>query len=341
MSALHPISRIDQEASELYFRGFSATKLAAERCFEDVVFLLLHGRLPEPAESREIREKFRLLQTIEPRQITGILEEGKKNDARGLVSLAQWLERQKGTTCLSDRLIRFIALTPVIIAAEFRYPEQVIQSREALDFAANFKWMIDGEELDKVGGKQLEKCVILHMDDPNNPSLTALEESFNAGNSFSLLIEAALNEHIKPHHHGAGAEVWAMFSRIGEENAVEVYLKGLLAQGARIFGLGHRIYRTVDPRAIVLRDILRLRTRKKGMEWWFNMTEMVASVGPRLILEMKNTEVHPNVDLYNGIVYHTFGFPPELFTDLFAIARVAGWMAHIYEWETSRDPSQQ
>ncbi|MHA1962481.1 MAG: citrate/2-methylcitrate synthase [Candidatus Thorarchaeota archaeon] len=339
MPSLHPISRIDPEAGELFFRGLSATKLAKESCFEDVVFLLLHGRLPESQESKEIRQRLRIHQAVEPSTLVSILEDAKKNDVPSLVSLAQWVEESAETANVLDRLIQFIALTPVIIAAEFVQSHRLIQSRESLDYAANINWMFNGEELNQIGAKQLETCTILHMDDPDNPSLTALEESFKAGNSLSKSIEAALREHIKPHHHGAGAEVWTMLSKIGQVDSVEVYLKGLLTQGARIFGLGHRIYRTVDPRAVVLRDILKMRTQEKGIEWWFNMTEEVASVGPRVILEKKSVVVHPNVDLYNGIVYHTFGFPPEVFTELFAISRVAGWMAHIYEWETSRAPS--
>ena len=172
------------------------------------------------------------------------------------------------------------------------------------------------------------------MDDPDNPSLAALESTYAASGSISEATVAALDKHVGPLHHGAGAEAMRMIIETEGQPEVSSLLADRLERGEKLFGLGHRIYRTIDPRAKVLRGLLK-RRGEVDERWAKRLAniEEIARFGSRLILERKGKVVHPNVDLYNASVYESFGIPYWLNTELFAIARSAGWAAHIYEWQ--------
>jgi citrate synthase len=211
-----------------------------------------------------------------------------------------------------------------------------LQDREAenaqneLGHAANFLWMVRGIMPMQTDVTDFQTSLILHMDDPDNPSLTALQQKLDDGEVSDALI-AALSEHTGPLHHGAGTQAMIMFEEIQKPDNVREYLRNRLRSGQKIFGLGHRIYRGIDPRAVVLREMLENRTMKTCDEWILHVSDGVAEEGKMLLLQHKGVHAFPNVDLYNAAVYFTFGFPPELNTSLFAVSRSVGWMAHILE----------
>jgi citrate synthase len=183
--------------------------------------------------------------------------------------------------------------------------------------------------------KDFETTLILHMDDPDNPSLSALEREINAGASISEALSSALLIHRDPLHHGAGLRAMMMIEDIANPIMVRAKLLERLDSEQRIFGIGHRIYRTIDPRAVVLRNILKRRASGTKHEQLYKLVEKVATVGPSLARERKGLTLYPNVDLYNAAVYTTLGIPAELNTALFAMARTAGWMAHILDWKAA------
>ncbi|MHA2211120.1 MAG: citrate/2-methylcitrate synthase, partial [Candidatus Thorarchaeota archaeon] len=163
-------------------------------------------------------------------------------------------------------------------------------------------------------------------------SLNALQKSVKAGDSIADSLVCALNHHIDPLHHGAGENVMRIMMEMGHTRNIEAYLSSALDSGERIYGLGHRKYQTIDPRAVVLREILKRRTNtNEGYELYHRIEEM-ARIGSELIRQRKNKVVFPNLDLYNAAVYHSFGIPYWMNTELFAVARSAGWAAHIAEW---------
>ena len=175
-----------------------------------------------------------------------------------------------------------------------------------------------------------QTSLILPMDDPKNPSLSALGEALGESDVTEALL-AALRAHVGPLHHGAGALAMAMFEEIQKpENALE-YLEKRIKSGGKIFGLGHRIYKGIDPRAVVLRKMLERRTMQTCDEWILHVSDAVAREGRLLLAKHKGIDAFPNIDLYNAAVYFTFGLHPELNTSLFAVSRAAGWMAHILE----------
>jgi citrate synthase len=243
--------------------------------------------------------------------------------------------RDENDLPLEDLLLAFVAIAPLALSSQLAASRswRMNTQNEDLGHAANLLWMTGGEMPSEEKIREFDTCLILHMDDPDNPSLRALHASIESGASVPSALESALLEHVKPSHHGAGLEAMRMILAIGKKENTSEYLRARLSSGQRISGLGHRIYRRTDPRAAVLREILARRTSGTDDEELFRIAEEVAERGSSLLHEYKRIKAFPNVDLYNALTYYTFGFPPELNTELFAVSRAAGWMAHILEWE--------
>ncbi|MFX1270441.1 MAG: citrate/2-methylcitrate synthase [Promethearchaeota archaeon] len=346
-----PISKIDAEQGKLYFRGIEATKLARTRSFEDVTYLLIYGKLPSRSESVNFQERMLTYRRLHEQELPQILYElasgtGQpaqrvvdnidRTEMMGLKPLAfrvSHFSRKYDLDAL-DSLLAFVSLAPVVLAAGWLYlmGKPIVIRNEILGHAHNFFWILKGTELPPNDERALESCFILHMDDPSNPSLSALEKSIKDGSSLSESLTIALDHHIDPLHHGAGEAMMKAMIEIGDIKNVEDYLTKAIESGERIYGLGHRIYKTTDPRAVMLRDILKERTDNQATLSLYERIEETARIGAELILQRKNRIVHPNVDLYNAAVYHSFGIPYYLNTELFAVSRTAGWAAHIAEW---------
>ena len=332
---MQPISRIDPEEGQLFFRGLSVADLALDYDFESILYLLVHSRLPSAEQHDNL--VFSITHLRESAMETLNLGSIQKGDC---MSALIWLSESLSTIRTKLRLNQFetlltmVALTPIVIANSWRECEklELIEPRTGLKHVANFIWMLTGSLPRTQDLKDLETTVILHMDDPDNPSLSVLEREVKAGVSLSEALSSALLIHGNPLHHGAGLRAMRMIEDIGNPTKVSAKLSERLDSGQRIFGIGHRIYRTIDPRAVILGDILKRRASGTKHEQLYKLVEEVASIGPSLARERKGLTLHPNVDLYNAAVYTTLGIPAKLNTSLFAMARTAGWMAHILDW---------
>ena len=332
---MEPISRIDPTQSRLFFRGVDATELSKTSSFEAALFLLLHGLQPSSDELRRFSDEMKvdwsrcksILPSILPSDNLG----GRSPLDRFVGNLDDIGKRYR--LDLEHELLFFVAAFPVVVAAQWRraHSLETIPPRGELGHAANTLWMLGIENMEEVL-KDFQICLILHLDDPQNPSLGVLEESLRSGESVSSSLFAALQEHSKALHHGAGEQAMLMMREMESPERAEEYLRSRIKHGERVFGMGHRVYRAIDPRATVLRGILQRRTAGTDQEILFRLTEAVATVGSRLLLELKGQKLYPNVDLYNAAVYSTLGIPAELNTDMFAISRVCGWAAHILDW---------
>ena len=347
---MEPISHIDSNQGLLFFRGLNATELAETSRFEDVAFLLVYGNLPDGRKRIQFRRKLTKLREIGERNIdtllstTGEIQESSTSDrpyvleTRGLRKLAEKLDTYGNIHELNavDKMLLFMSTAPSVAAAEWRkmHGKTRIASSDSLHHGADFLWMLNGTSLNDPDSKDLDSCLILHMDDPENPSLAALQSTYAATGSVSEATVAALDKHVGPLHHGAGTEAMRMITEIEGHPQVSSLLAEKLERGEKIYGLGHRIYRTIDPRAKFLRELLKRRA-EVDQRWAKRLEsiEEIAKQGSRLLLEKKGKVVHPNVDLYNAAAYESFGIPYSLNTDLFAIARSAGWAAHVSEWQ--------
>ncbi len=232
-----------------------------------------------------------------------------------------------------DLLLFIVAITPVILTGSWRLMnnEEPIMPAEGLGHSANVLHML-GCTARPEDVREFESCLILHMDDPDNPSLSALTERLESGGLPSKALIAALHRHVDPTHHGAGTEAMKMVLALKDQEDMRAALKERLNEGDRIYGLGHRIYRTIDPRAAFLKGLLTKRATGTELQWLPDKIQSIAVEGASVLKEVKAITVYPNVDLYNAAVYLTFGIDVGFNTFLFAISRVAGWMAHILEW---------
>jgi citrate synthase len=321
---MDPISKIDPSRNQLFFRGLNATNLCRNHSYEAVFFLLLNGWLPDNNELRDTTQRL-----IEFRKFYS-------RDVMSLADLARSLDQLENKYRLSNKevLFSFLSLSPLVVANDLysSFTHVIEQPRNDLEQATNFLWMTKCTMPSEDDINDFQTSLVLHMDDPSNPSLTALNESMRDGKSIADALIAAHTAHLGPLHHGAGTEAMRMFVEMrNSDNSVE-YLRNRLNSGGKIFGLGHRIYRGVDPRARILEEILQRRTKNTPNEWIPHIIDQVKLEGQLLLKEEKGVEVYPNVDLYNAAVYFSLGFPLEFNTELFAVARAAGWIAHIMEW---------
>lgn len=320
---MEPISEIDSSTNQLFFRGINATSLAKESDYESVVYLLIHGTLPSANQRDDIKTRMIEFRDLYSKEMVSIQALARNFDT---------LKEEKSLDT-EDALLAFVSLSAVVTANSFMDSQGLakVKPNQHLDHAANFLWIINGCEPSNQDVNDFQSCLILHMDDPDNPSLTALSRVLGEGGSISQSLSLALIEHVSALHHGAGTEAMKMFNEIRYIETVKDYLQHRIENGNKIFGMGHRIYRGLDPRAIVLREILRRRSVSTNDDWLIQVIEEVACKGSALLAELKGIQAHPNVDLYNAATYMTFGFPPEFNTTLFALSRVAGWAAHILE----------
>ena len=334
---MKPISNIDAKNGILYFRGRDAIHLARNHSFEEVLFLLVNKRLPNEEENRALRRRLAELRHIVEDEIAALVTHDEVSGLQHLALRLEILTKEHSLTT-HDSLLLFVAMAPSIVAAEWRkriHGENPVLPRDTLSHLENLPWMLDERERTSKWNRDFETCIILHMDDPDNPSLTALLESYQKMGSVSASLSLALDRHIHPLHHGAGELAMKMVREIEEPARTCEVIEQRIERGERIYGLGHRIYRTIDPRAAYLSQMLDRLTSGTENEWINDVIKSIREIGPEIINNKKGITVFPNVDLYNAAVYHALGFPEEMNTYLFAIARTAGWMAHIMEYERS------
>ncbi len=320
---MEPISNINSSKNQLFFRGINAVDLAREFDYETVLYLLLYGILPFQAQYNELVEKL-----IHYREF-------HTNDMISFKAVASRLTniQEDNSLDIQDTLLAFVSLSAITAAEIFAQSKGLTVSspRNNLNLVPNFLWQTMQDKMLDRDIAQFQNCLILHMDDPDNPSLTALSQVLQQGGTISQALVAALEKHVDVLHHGAGTETMRMFIEVRNAESKSEYLQQRILKGNKIFGLGHRIYTGLDPRAAVLKDILEQRALKSENKWLIEITDEVEALGSKLLLDTKGIDVYPNVDFYNAATYTTFGFPYEFNTTLFALARVAGWSAHILE----------
>jgi len=324
---MEPISRIDSTTNQLFFRGFNTTSLANDCDYESVVHLLIHGSLPSTNQRDEIKDRMIAFRDLYSKEMDSIL------------SLARYLNtlKEQNSLEMEDALLAFVSLSAVVAAISFTKSKGLaeVEANPNLGHAANILWMTSGNEPSFQDVSDFQSCLILHMDDPDNPSLAALTKELDEGGTISQGLSLALIEHVKVMHHGAGTEAMKMFIEIKDLENIKNYLKHRIRSGTKIFGMGHRIYRGFDPRAALLKEMLKRRAINTDNNWLIQIIDKVASEGGALLADLKGVQTYPNVDLFNAATYSTFGFPPEFNTTLFALSRVAGWSAHILESQTN------
>ncbi len=333
------ISFIDGKRARLEYRGIAVETLARESCFEETAWLLLKGDLPTQRELADFDDQLRHHRRIKYKLrdlIKCLPETGHPMDAlqASVAAMGMFYPARDVTSQQSnwDSVIRLIAKLPTVVAAflRLRHGDETIVPRDDLDHAANFYWMLFEREPSPAVRKILDACLILHAEHTMNASTFSGRVTGSTLANPYTVISSAIGTLTGPLHGGANEEVLDMLDQIGSVENVRPWLEEQRAKDPKfkIMGFGHRVYKVKDPRATVLQElaehVFAETSRPKLYEMAVEVERIAAGIyGPK--------GVYPNVDFYSGIIYQSLGIPRDLFTPIFAIARVAGWLAHWLE----------
>jgi citrate synthase len=331
------ISFIDGKRARLEYRGIAVETLARESCFEETAWLLLKGELPTQRELADFDDQLRHHRRIKYKLkdlIKCLPETGHPMDAlqASVAAMGMFYPARDVTNAKSnwDSAIRLIAKLPTVVAAfhRLRAGDEAISPRDDLDHAANFYYMLFEREPSPATRKLLDACLILHAEHTMNAStFSARVTGSTLANPYTV-ISSAIGTLTGPLHGGANEEVLDMLDEIGSADAARAWAESAVAGKKKIMGFGHRVYKVKDPRATVLQELAEHLFAETQRPPAYDLAVELEKVMAGL-LGAKG--IYPNVDFYSGIIYQALGIPRDLFTPIFAIARVAGWLAHWLE----------
>ncbi|KRT61163.1 MAG: citrate synthase, citrate synthase [Thaumarchaeota archaeon CSP1-1] len=332
------ISNIDGERGKLIYRGYDILDLTKKSNFEEVCYLLLHDDLPSKFEYEDFVSKLKGARFI-PKQMQINMGNWRKDaDPMDMLqafvaALAGYYDEEFSDKESSyERAASLIAKLPTIVASwqRVRNGKGIVDPNPNLSHAANFLYMLNNEIPDAEIEKIFDICLILHADHTFNASTFAARQVASTRAHMYSAVSAAIGALSGELHGGANYEVMRMLLDIKTEDRVESWIKEKMDKGERIMGMGHAVYKTYDPRALVLKELSK-KLAEKTNEPWFNITQKVEQITVEEIKKRKGVDIYPNVDLYSASVYYMLKIPMDLNTPIFAISRVAGWAAHIIE----------
>ncbi len=331
------VSFIDGKRARLAYRGVPVEVLARESSYEETAWLLLKGDLPTQKEladfDYELRHRRRIKYKLRD-LIKCLPESGHPMGALQAAVAAMGMfypARDVGNPQVRwESAVRLIAKLPTVVAAfhRLRFGDEAIPPRDDLDHAANFYYMLVEREPSPAVRKVLDACLVLHAEHTMNASTFSGRVTASTLADPYTVISAAIGTLTGPLHGGANEEVLDMLAEIGTVENVRPWLENAVATKKKIMGLGHRVYKVKDPRATVLQELAEHVFAETGRPKNYDMAVELEKVAAG-ILGPKG--IYPNVDFYSGIVYQAIGIPKDLFTPIFAISRVAGWLAHWFE----------
>lgn len=320
--------------NNLNYRGYTIDDLAAHSTFEEVVYLLWNNRLPNKNELENFKAELVKNMVLDPAfiQVLKTLPTNVHPMAwlRTAVSLlAHWDAEANDNSVEANRhkAVRLTAKMGSIVTAfeAIRNKREVVQPRMDRSMAWNFMYMLKGTEPDADTVKVFDTCLILHADHELNCSAFATRVTTSSLSDMHSAIVSAIGALKGPLHGGANEQVMVMLAKIGTIENAKQFVKDALAAKEKVMGIGHRVYKDGDPRAAILRKYSEKLTQKIGKPELYQMSILIDDT------MQKEKGLMPNVDFYSATVYHSLGIPTDIFTPIFAVSRVAGWIAHANE----------
>ncbi len=330
------LSRVQGLEGKLSYLGYNIDDLVEHCSFEEVTYLLHNGKLPNSSE-REIFEKSIRNDRELPQQLITFLETLPKDATpmdvlRTSVSMLGIFDPraaigEPNQTLNKEVALSLVAKTPVIVAYYHRIRQglSLPPVRNDLSEAAHFLYLITGEEPSEAATRTLDIAYTLHADHGMNASTFSGRVTVATLSDLYSAMTSAIGTLKGPLHGGANEGVIKMLKEIGSEENVDAYVEDCLVNKKKIMGIGHRVYKVLDPRAPHLQKMAVQLTEELGEAKWINMSERIATI----MRERKG--LNANVDFYSATVYYSLGIPTDLFTPIFAIARMAGWTAQVLE----------
>ncbi len=330
------LSDVLGEEGVLIYSGYDINELAGKATYEEVVYLLWHGVLPNKTELADLKRQLHEARELPQGVIDFIKAAPAKANPMDVIRTAVSMLglydnelNEEGSRDSADYR-RAVSITSKIgvIAAYFhraRQGQTLPPIRQDLDEAAHFLYLLNGEEPTEEAAKTLDVAYVLHADHGMNASTFSARVTIATLSDIYSAITSAIGTLKGPLHGGANEGVIHMLLEIGSEDNVDAWLEDQLAQKKKIMGIGHRVYKVLDPRAPHLRDMAIKLCDQLGDAKWIRMSERIATT----MKEKKG--LNANVDFYSATVYYSLGIPTDMFTPIFAIARTSGWTGHVLE----------
>ena len=328
------ICEIDGKEGILKYRGYPIYELASYSSFLETTFLLIWGELPSAEELRNFEREVQMHRRLSFRvrdMLKCFPESGHPMDAlqSSAASLGLFYSRRviDNPQYIYDAVIRLIAKIPTMVAAFqlIRKGQDPIQPRDDLAYSSNFLYMLTEREPDPLAARVFDRCLILHAEHSLNASTFSARVTASTLTDPYAVIASAVGTLAGPLHGGANEDVIAMLEEIGTPHKTGEYLDQAIKNKQKIMGFGHREYRVKDPRATILQEFGEELFARFGKD---EMYEVAKSLEEEAIERLGPKGIYPNVDFYSGLIYRKLGIPRDLFTPVFAISRVAGWLAH-------------
>ncbi|MGC9504718.1 citrate synthase [Baaleninema sp.] len=333
-AAKSSISFIDGKQGLLEYRGIRIEELAEKSSFLETAYLLIWGELPSHSELVAFEHDIRYHRRIKYRirdMMKCFPESGHPMDAlqASAAALGLFYSRRAldDPIYIRNAVVRLLAKIPTMVAAFqlMRKGNDPVQPCDDLDYAANFLYMLNEREPDELAAHVFDVCLTLHAEHSMNASTFSAMVTASTLTDPYAVIASAVGTLGGPLHGGANEEVIEMLEQIGSPENAEAYVDDCVKNKKKIMGFGHRVYKVKDPRATILQRLAEQLFDKFGGDRYYE----IALELERIVEERLGSKgIYANVDFYSGLVYRKLGIPTDLFTPIFAIARVAGWLAH-------------
>ncbi|MBD1834011.1 citrate synthase [Cyanobacteria bacterium FACHB-472] len=332
-AAQSSISYVDGKQGILEYRGIRIEDLAEKSTFLETSYLLIWGELPTKEELEAFEGEIRYHRRIKYRirdMMKCFPETGHPMDAlqASAAALGLFYSRRAldNPAYIRQAVVRLLAKIPTMVAAFqlMRKGNDPVRPRDDLDYAGNFLYMLNEREPDPLAARIFDVCLTLHAEHTMNASTFSARVTASTLTDPYAVVASAVGTLAGPLHGGANEEVITMLEEIGSVENVRPWLDNLPPK-SKIMGFGHRVYKVKDPRATILQSLAEQLFEKFGHDKYYDIAvELEKAVEEKL----GSKGIYPNVDFYSGLVYRKMGIPTDLFTPVFAIARVAGWLAH-------------
>lgn len=320
---------------KLTYVGYDIDDLAENSSFEEVIYLLWNQKLPTQSELDSLKQELADNMSI-PQEVIDHLKSYDLKTVHPMAALRTavsmvGLYDEEADVMEEDanrrKALRLQAKIPTIVTAfaRIRNGEEPIAPKSDLGFAANFLYMLKGKDPEDIEVEAFNKALVLHADHELNASTFTARVCVATLSDVYSGVTAAIGALKGPLHGGANERVMKMLTEIGDENRAIEYIEEKLANKEKIMGMGHRVYQNGDPRAKHLKEMSRQLTGITGETKWYDMSVKIEEY------IKENKGLPANVDFYSASVYHSLGIDHDLFTPIFAVSRVSGWLAHILE----------
>jgi len=333
-AARSEISYVDGQQGLLEYRGIRIEELAAQSNFLETAYLLIWGQLPSKAELETFETEVRYHRRIKYRirdMMKCFPESSHPMDAlqASAAALGLFYSRRAldNPDYIREAVVRILAKIPTMVAAFqlMRKGNDPVQPRDDLDYSSNFLYMLTEREPDAFAAQVFDVCLTLHAEHTMNASTFSAMVTASTLTDPYAVMASAVGTLAGPLHGGANEEVVSMLDQIGSVDNVRPFVEDAIANKRKIMGFGHRVYKVKDPRATILQELAEQLFEQNGSDHYYAIAVELEKVVEE---KLGHKGIYANVDFYSGLVYRYLGIPTDLFTPIFAIARVAGWLAH-------------